>query len=209
MFARLTRTQGQPDRIEENLAIFTSSALPRIKSLPGYAGSTLAVDRQTGEGQVVTFWESAEALRQSADAAAGIRNETVQASTGKVVSVDEYEIALMERAQAPGLPSFLRVVRGQADPAKLDAMVQTVRDKALPVARTQKGFRALVVSVDRQTGRFVVTGVWDSAEDREASDSALGSVRAGIFADYSAGQPEISRYEVLAVEFVGVGAASN
>jgi heme-degrading monooxygenase HmoA/quinol monooxygenase YgiN len=209
MFARLTRAQSSPDQIETNLQAFTSTALPRIRSLPGYAGAALAVDRQTGASQVVTFWDSEESLKQSAGAAAGIRTDTLQASGGQVTSVDEYEVALMERVDTPSAPSFLRVMRGQADPAKLDALVQATREQALPVLRTLSGFRAVTIGIDRQSGRVMITGVWASAEAREASNSAMADTRSRIFAEAGASQPEIALFEVLSVEFVGVGATTT
>lgn len=210
MYVRATRVQSPPERLDDMVKAFTATALPAIRALPGYAGSSLAIDRQTGDGQAVTFWDSAEALANSESAAAGIRTDTVQAGGGNVVSVQRGEVALLERAVAPSVPSFLRVVRGQGDPGKIDAMVQATRDKALPILRGLRGFRALAVSVDRDSGATVVTSVWDTAEDREASDKAIDETRRSIYATGGATQPpDVSRYEVMSVEFVGVGSASR
>jgi heme-degrading monooxygenase HmoA len=210
MYVRSTRVQSPPERLDDMVNAFISTALPAIRALPGYAGSSLGVDRQTGDGQAATFWDSAEALANSETAATGIRTDTTQAAGGTVVSVQRGEVVLLERAAQPSVPAFIRVVRAQGDPAKLDAMVQATREKALPILRGLRGFRALVVSVDRDSGLSVVTSVWDTAADREASDAAIDEVRRGVFATAGATQPpDVSRYEVMSVEFVGVGAASR
>jgi hypothetical protein len=66
-----------------------------------------------------------------------------------------------------------------------------------------------VVSVQRLEVALMVTGVWDTAEQREASDTRIADIRRRIFETGGARTPEVSRYEVLSVEFVGVGAATG
>lgn len=207
MYARVSRLQGPPDRIDELVSHFTSTSLPAIRALPGYAGSSLAVDKDRGDGQAVTFWESKEALEATEQVATGIRTAATQAGGGTLVSVHRLEIAIMERAGQPTTPAFLRVMRAQGDPSRLDAMIQATREKALPVLRTLSGFRALVVGVDRQSGFGMITGVWDTVADREASNERMQGIRKEIF-DISGAQPEIALYEVKAVEFTKVGATS-
>ncbi len=206
MYARLTRVQAPVDKLDALTASFKDSALPALRKMPGYAGGTLAVDRGSGDGQAVTFWESAQALHDSEARATEIRSETVGAGGGSVTAVQRLEVVLMERATEPKLPSFLRVVRGTCDPSRIDAMVQATRDRAMPILRQASGFRALTVGVDRSSGDVVVTGVWSSAEARQASDAQIAPVRREIFELGGAGQPEIAMYEVMHVEFVGVGA---
>ena len=209
MYARITRVQFPPDRVDDLVNAFTSTALPAFEGLPGYAGHSLAIDRTGGDGQAVTFWESEQALRDSEEKATGIRTETTAAGGAGVVSVHRMEVALMERATPPSAPAFLRVIRGKGDPARLDAAVQATRDRALPVLHQQPGFRAVVVALDRSSGDMQVTGVYATAEDRENADAALSGIRSQIFQDAGAGQPQISRYEVVSVQFVGVGATAG
>jgi heme-degrading monooxygenase HmoA len=209
MYARITRVQAPPSRVEDLARSFTDAALPALRAISGYAGSSLAIDRASGDGQAVTFWESKEALQASDQAASGIRGDTVSAAGGQVTSVQRLEILLMERAAPAQAPAFLRVVRARVDPTRLDAMTQATRGDALPLLRGLQGFRALVVSADRQSGDCVVTSVWDSPEARDASDSRIADVRRSIFEIGGASSPEIAKYEVLSVEFVGAGATAS
>lgn len=208
MYARISRMQVSPERIGDIVDSFKNTALPAVRAMPGYAGSSLGVDESTGDGQVVTFWDSKESAAASRQAATGIRTSVVEATGATLVSVQEYEQLLMERMTPPSLPAFLRVTRGSVDPTKIDQLATAMRDEALPAVRGLAGCRALVLGVDRENARFVITSVWDSAANRDASETTINSLRDRIFGNVGVGTPEVSKYEVKSVEFVGVGAAT-
>lgn len=208
MHARLTRVQAPPEKLDALVEHFVQRALPALRDLPGYAGSSLAVDSNSGDGQAVTFWDSAESLAASETAANGIRSDTVGAAGGSITAVQRLEVALMEQRTPPSTPAYLRVMRATGDPSRIDDVVQETRDKALPILEGLAGFRAVTVGIDRQSGDTVVTGVWNSPAEREASDAQMAPIRREIFELGGAGQPELCFYEVKHVEFVKVGAPS-
>lgn len=92
MHARVTRSRTTPEKIDEVIAWFERTALPRAESLRGFEGALELLDRETGAGLTVTFWESAEALAASEAAAAGIRSEGVSALDFEVVGVERYDV---------------------------------------------------------------------------------------------------------------------
>jgi heme-degrading monooxygenase HmoA len=59
----------------------------------------------------------------------------------------------------------------------IDAGVSFVRDKVLPLVSEQKGYRGMTASADRDGGVFAVLTLWDTAEDRDASESTLAPYR--------------------------------
>ena len=59
----------------------------------------------------------------------------------------------------------------------IDAGIAYVRDTVAPVLHQQKGFRGTTASADRAGKTFSVLSLWDTAEDREASESALLKIR--------------------------------
>jgi len=206
MYVRITRVQSPPDRLDDIVRYFKEDAVPAVRQLSGYEGAVLAVDRASGDGQAVTFWDSLESLKASEEAATGIRTRTVAAGGGEVAGVQRLEVALLERRGAPQTPAFLRVIRGKADPSRIDAMIQATRDQALPLLRNVTGFVALNVAVDRQSGDAVITGVYQTAEAREAGGNALADVRTSIFEQAGSAPPQISLYEAMSVEFVHAAA---
>jgi hypothetical protein len=59
----------------------------------------------------------------------------------------------------------------------IDAGVDYLREKALPVLEAQHGFLGVSASADRAGNLMTILSIWDSEADRSASDSALGKAR--------------------------------
>jgi heme-degrading monooxygenase HmoA len=59
----------------------------------------------------------------------------------------------------------------------IDAGVEFLRDHVVPVLKQQKGFRGVTASADRAGRVLGVLSLWDTASDREASESALAKTR--------------------------------
>jgi heme-degrading monooxygenase HmoA len=59
----------------------------------------------------------------------------------------------------------------------IEAGVNFAREKVLPLLREQKGYRGMVVNADRDGGVFAVLSLWDTAEDRDATESILAPSR--------------------------------
>ena len=80
MFARLTTAQIQADRIDRFIKIYEESVVPAAKSQKGYKGISLFVDRKTGKGVSIGFWESQE------DAIANEENRFYQEQVAKFIA---------------------------------------------------------------------------------------------------------------------------
>ena len=81
----------------------------------------------------------------------------------------------------------------------IDAGIRFLQDKVLPAMRDQKGYRGLTASADRAGGVFGVLSLWDTAEDREASDSMLAATRQEA-AEVIGGEMKVEKYELLVSE---------
>ena len=73
MFVRLTRVQNQLDRLDAAIANYQQVVLPQARQLSGFNGALLLVDRSSGAGISVSYWETEEALRASEQGASAIR----------------------------------------------------------------------------------------------------------------------------------------
>lgn len=178
MYSRATRVQTPPDKVPEAIKNFETNILPAIRKAPGNLGAVLLINRDTGEGAGITYWESAKALGASEQVGISSRIQSTKSVPGsQIVNVERAEIVIMDRAQPPKPGAFTRLVSGTGDVDKLDAAVSFLRTKALPVARTQKGYRATVVAIDRQTGRVFASTVWDTKADLEKSEAAIAPLR--------------------------------
>jgi heme-degrading monooxygenase HmoA len=203
MYVRMTRVQAPPDKIKDSIQNFETNVLKRVKAAPGYQGAVLLVNRQTGDGIGVTYWESAKALGASEQAGIDARTSSVQNVAGtRIVNVERAEVMIMERTEPPKAGAFVRFISGAGDPEKQDAGIGVGRNKALPLLKTLKGFRAMIASVARTTGRTFVSTVWDTQSDLEASESKIAGVRAEFAktAGISAESLKVEVFEVAVVE---------
>jgi heme-degrading monooxygenase HmoA len=58
-----------------------------------------------------------------------------------------------------------------------DAAINYLRETALPVVQSQRGYKGMTASADRSGGVLGILSLWESEADRDASDSALGKTR--------------------------------
>jgi heme-degrading monooxygenase HmoA len=197
MYLRVTRVHTPPDKIKDAIQNFETNILKRLRAAPGNQGAVLLVNRQTGDGFGVTYWESARALGASEQVGIDSRTDATRNVAGsQIVNVERAELMIMDRAASPRAGSFSRLVTASGDPEKLDAAISVARTKGLPVLRAQKGYRAMLASVDRQTGRISLSSVWDTKADLEASESTVAGVRADVLKAAGAA-PETVRVEVF------------
>ncbi len=97
MFARVTATQGPPERTAEVIRYVQEHIIPAARKERGFKGGYWLGDRKTGKGMALTLWESEEAERASQAMAAQTRAHAVAALGGEIKSVEVYEVV----AQAP------------------------------------------------------------------------------------------------------------
>ena len=177
MYLRVTAFKSDPAKLEDAIAFLKTKAIPALSMAPGYLGATCIVDREKGEGAASTLWESLEAMNKAEQLGQQTRADSSEETGGEVIDVDRFEITAFEMASpTPKVPTFTRVVTAYGDPGKIDKVTQMVRE-VIPKIKSQPGFRSYAAGVNRATGRgFTVSG-WESAEQREASNTALTSSR--------------------------------
>ena len=59
--ARLSRFQVEPARVDEAIKSIGEESVPRVKGADGLCSFQLLVDRDTGNGMIVSAWENQEA----------------------------------------------------------------------------------------------------------------------------------------------------
>jgi heme-degrading monooxygenase HmoA len=199
MFARVTRFQSSPDQLEGLISMYQQELAPALGSQPGNVGAALLVDRATAGGQAISYWDSAQSLQASEEAAAPLRERAAQAGS-QIGEIDRFEIVIQERTAAPRANTFVRVNDFTGSPANIDEAITFARGRVLPALKAQKGFLASVVGVNRQTGRLIASSIWETAADREASEPVVQDLRreAGRLANSTDVRVEL--YETAFVE---------
>jgi heme-degrading monooxygenase HmoA len=178
MLVRGTRLKMPVDRIDAMITHFKERTVSEAKKLAGNCGAVLLVDRGSGMGWGLTYWEDEAALKASEAAGTSLRVQATEASGATVEEVERLELAVQERAAPARAGTFVRMNDIKGDPARIEEAIRFSRDQALPVVRGLKGFRAYIFAVNRQTGRGIVSTVWETLDDLKASESAVAPLRA-------------------------------
>ena len=92
MHVRISTIQADPSRIEDGVAVINDKVIPTLKGIDGFRAGNFMADRSAGKLVGVVFWDSEEAMKASAAAVDPIRNAVAEATDGKIVSVESYEL---------------------------------------------------------------------------------------------------------------------
>jgi heme-degrading monooxygenase HmoA len=95
VFARVTRLKGDPARVDESIQFAREQILPRARQMQGWKGVVSLADRGTGDGLLITLWETEEAMNASAEQAKGLRAESYSEGEGET-GVHGYEVMMLE-----------------------------------------------------------------------------------------------------------------
>ena len=85
----------------------------------------------------------------------------------------------------------------------VDAGMELIRDQVLPICRAQKGYLGTTVSVDRANSVVGIITMWETVEDREASNDALAQSRIDV-ANAVGGSFTVENYEQVVLEAVAI-----
>jgi heme-degrading monooxygenase HmoA len=110
MLARVTVTQGPPERAEEVIRLVKEHIVPAAKKGKGFKGGYWLADRAEGKGLAVTFWTNAAAEQASAPSAAELRAQAATAGA-ETQSVEVYEV--IGQASPAGTRRAQPTVRGR------------------------------------------------------------------------------------------------
>jgi heme-degrading monooxygenase HmoA len=90
-----------------------------------------------------------------------------------------------------------RVVLATAQPGKTDEMIKVGRDSILPAAKKQKGFKSWFMLTNRNTGKGIVIGMWNTEADMTANESSgFYQEQIAKVAPLLTGPPTMEHYEV-------------
>src|SRR3712207_5349386 len=90
----LRSVEGPPEQVNELGRIAAEWVAPSLTEMEGFRGILALADRQSGKVELVTLWESEEAMHQSEEVAEQLRAGTARATGGEIAEVERYEVVL-------------------------------------------------------------------------------------------------------------------
>jgi heme-degrading monooxygenase HmoA len=204
MFVRITwsKLPKEQQQVDPAASMFREKILPSLKAQPGFLGAVILANRETGDGASVTYWDTADAMRASEEVSAAGRAVATQERGIEVQDIDRFELILQDRAGPVQAGTFVRVNDVRAGTGQIDATLAFMRDSTLPAMKSLSGYRALLILANRESGRVLVSSVWDTAAQRDASEAVVSGLRrdAVAVAQAQPGDVKVTLYESVLAE---------
>ena len=95
MHARVTTLELDPDRLDEAVAQIEEEHMPAFKSIDGFRGFTLMLDRKSGRVVATSYWATQDHLQASEDAMQPHRDQLAETGNASAdPGVERFEVAL-------------------------------------------------------------------------------------------------------------------
>jgi heme-degrading monooxygenase HmoA len=94
MHARTGRVSFSADKADELVRYAKDTVVPKYESSEGFKGFTLLLDRSSGAGIGITFWESEEAMKATDGLADEARQGAAEAGSGADQGTERFEVAI-------------------------------------------------------------------------------------------------------------------
>ena len=98
---------------------------------------------------------------------------------------------------------FARVSTFEGSPNQVDELARYAGERVLPALGELDGFSGLLGLVDRQSGRVLAGGLWETEEAMRASEEAVDQLRSEAAEAASETIAGVDRYEVTFGEVKG------
>ena len=197
MYARSTTAQGNPEAMDQVISYVRDQVMPAVAGMPGYVGISMICDREAGRCVVTTTWQTAEAMRASAEAVVSSRDEAAALLGGVNPLVQEWEVVAMHRIHETPQDGAVRLIWARAEQGQLDRIVEAWRTTIPPQLEAMPGFRAVSVLADRDTMRAVSAVGYESREAMNRSADQALTVRDRFAATLGFDITDVEEYDVV------------
>jgi quinol monooxygenase YgiN len=179
MYARSTTIQGDPSRVDEGIAYIRDEVMPTLTAMDGCVGLSMIVNRESGRSITTSAWRDEAAMRVSDAKVRPLRDRAGEVFGAKP-EVNVWEIAVLHRMEDTGPGEWVRASWLRADKGRLQDLIDSFRTTTIPAIEGLPGSRSTSLFVDRDSGRAVITVMYDSRETLDASRDTANKLRASL-----------------------------
>ena len=94
MNARIGRVSFSADKADDVIQHVRQETVPKYEGSDGFKGFTLLLDRASGQGIGISFWESESAMRATDDFGDQARRGAAAAGSGDDQGAQHFEVAI-------------------------------------------------------------------------------------------------------------------
>ena len=196
MYARTTTVRGDPGAVDEGIEYVRDAVWPMLQNMSGCVGMSMLADREAGRCIVTAAWATEEAMRASAESVRDTRSKAAEVLRADTVDVQEWEIAALHRVHPAGPDACARVIWTEADPSKVDGMVDAFRMSLLPRMEELPGFCSVSLMIDRMTGRASAAVTYESRDAMMRSRQTGTALRDDFAAAMGARITEVAEFDL-------------
>jgi heme-degrading monooxygenase HmoA len=98
---------------------------------------------------------------------------------------------------------FARVSTFEGSPEQVDELTRYASEQVVPALNELEGFNGIMGLADRQSGRALVVGLWETEEAMRASEEAVDQLRDEAAESAGGTVTGVERYEVAFGEVKG------
>jgi hypothetical protein len=162
MYARSTTMRGNPQAVDDVVAMVRDEVMPMVTQLDGCVGLSLLVERDAGRAIATSSWETEEAMHASAEQVRSSRERAAERFGATTTEMQEWEIAVLHRAHRVGDGACARVTWTRTAPGNLDAVIDAYRESLMPWWEQYDGFCSNSLLINRRDGLCSSAVVFDS-----------------------------------------------
>jgi heme-degrading monooxygenase HmoA len=196
MYARSTTIHGNPEDLDEGLAYVRDQVMPMVEQMDGCIGLSMLADRDTGRCIVTTAWESADAMRRSAQ---GVRDSRARAGElmGGATEVAEWEVSLVHRIRPADAGACTRVIWASRAPGEMDDVHDVMRMRIVPQLEDLPGFCSVSLMVDPMSGRTATAVTYESRAAMDQANPRGSALRAEFSQAVGLGITEVAGFDLV------------
>jgi quinol monooxygenase YgiN len=187
--------RGDPQRIDEGIALVRDEIMPAVQEMEGCIGLSLLVDRSTGRSIVTSAWESEDAMKATAQRVQPLRERGADLLSA-TPEVREWEIAVMHRERQAPDGACANVTWTRGDTAAIDRNLEAFRDQVMPRIMELDGFCSVSLFIDRGEGRGVTATVFEDRAALERARPAIEAIRSGAIEQLGLELEDVAEFDV-------------
>lgn len=195
MYARSTTIQAEPSLVDAGIRYVRDLVLPVMTGMTGCVGLSLLVDRNSGRCIATSAWQSADAMRASAQEIHPIRYRAADAFGGSA-DVEEWEIAVLHRDHRSRQGAWVRATWMQVPPTWLDRGIDVFKMASLPAIKQLAGFCSASLLVNHGSGLAVSSVTYDSLPALERTRNQAATIRVADTQDAGAEVFDVGEFEL-------------
>jgi quinol monooxygenase YgiN len=154
MYARSTTVRGNPQAMDDVIAVVRDEVMPTLQAMSGCVGVSMLCDREEGRCIITSAWGDETAMHATEQEVVDLRRRAAELMGGEYTT-EVWEIAAMHRVHETGDGACARVIWSQGQAGQVDRVVEAWRSTIPGQLEQMEGFCGVSAFVDRASGRAV------------------------------------------------------